>query len=80
MITRMFFRTLAIITAITAGGFQTYGQSLFDEIILDGETVSASSDTTTVILPDSVAQPELTIAPWQTQSQGKNTFPLGSYR
>lgn len=48
MIQRMFFRILAIIAAIAAGGTQASGQSLFDEIILDGETVSASADTTTV--------------------------------
>ena len=61
MIKRMFLRILAIITTIAAGGFQTYGQSLFDEIILDGETVSASSDTIAVSATDTATQPELTI-------------------
>lgn len=63
MIKRMFFRILAMIAVVAAGSADMHAQSLFDEIILDGETVSASSDTTTVVLTDSVVSPELTISP-----------------
>ena len=71
MIKRMFFRILAMIAVVAAGSADMHAQSLFDEIILDGETVSASSDTTTVVLTDSVVSPELTISPARQTPRGK---------
>lgn len=71
MIKRMFFRILAMVAVVAAGSAGMHAQSLFDEIILDGETVSASSDTTTVVLTDSVVSPELTISPARQTPRGK---------
>ena len=48
MLQRILTRLTGLAACIAVTMTSASGQSLFDEMILDGETVSASADTTTV--------------------------------